>query len=390
MEHLLAEHFEEFGVKPEIIVSSPARIYLIGEHSSYFKDKILSLSINVPIYVSVSTRKDGLLRFCFPQQKERKRSSVTSVKFRREDKWANSIKSVIYAANKLGKSFSGLNFCVHSQFVSSMGMGVTSAIKTASALALYEYCGFKGGRNNVAQKMMEIGDSEFLGMETIWSDIYTNLYSKKDFCTLTNCNSNEYEHLPFNLKGYSIVITDSRVPRFGLGPESYLYNKENFNLIKSLKIFNDKNSWFYDNDIELSEVLRPLREDVRRGLTSIIKEYQFVQDAEVALKNNNLGGFARCVNKSHEINRDVFQISCPEIDWLVKRVTELDSTSSLRSPSTCSRITGKGLGRCTYAILPTKDVDTYLERFAEYERIFGFHPVSYIVKPSSCASVIKN
>ena len=88
--------------------------------------------------------------------------------------------------------------------------------------------------------------------------------------------------------------------------------------------------------------------------------------------------------------RDMFNISCPEIDWLVKRVLEFDSASSARNPSACSRITGKGFGRCSYSIIKKTDVENYAQRLAEYERIFGFRASYYEVKPADGAHVVES
>ena len=81
--------------------------------------------------------------------------------------------------------------------------------------------------------------------------------------------------------------------------------------------------------------------------------------------------------------RDLYDISCPEIDWLLKRVQELDENpDDLRNPVNCGRITGKGFGRCTYTILRKDDLEGYKEKLAEYERIFRFKPEFHIVKPA--------
>ena len=36
------------------------------------------------------------LRFYFPQMDDHKRANLASLKFRKEDKWANAVKSIIY------------------------------------------------------------------------------------------------------------------------------------------------------------------------------------------------------------------------------------------------------------------------------------------------------
>ena len=84
--------------------------------------------------------------------------------------------------------------------------------------------------------------------------------------------------------------------------------------------------------------------------------------------------------------RDLYLATSPEIDWLVKRVQDFDQTS-VRNPNGCSRVTGKGFGRCTYTILRSSDVELYKKKLLEYERIFSFHPICYEVKPTKGLSL---
>ena len=106
-------------------------------------------------------------------------------------------------------------------------------------------------------------------------------------------------------------------------------------------------------------------------------------DAYAGITEGDFSTFARAVKRSHENMRDLYDISCPEIDWILKRVQELDQNpDDLRNPVNCGRITGKGFGRCTYSVLRSEDVDRYRQKLSDYERIFGFSPSCYVVKPT--------
>ena len=88
---------------------------------------------------------------------------------------------------------------------------------------------------------------------------------------------------------------------------------------------------------------------------------------------------------------DLYNLSCPEIDWILKRVTELEpKLEFIREPVTCGRITGKGFGRCLYAIIRKEDVEPYMKKLSEYERIFGFTPSTYEVKPARGVHAVRN
>ncbi|MDR0590023.1 MAG: galactokinase, partial [Spirochaetaceae bacterium] len=70
-----------------------------------------------------------------------------------------------------------------------------------------------------------------------------------------------------------------------------------------------------------------------------------------------------------------------EIDWLVKRAQEIDGVMG-------SRMTGQGFGGCTYTILKEEAIAEYQRRLEDYERIFGFHPLLYNVRPAAAVRIL--
>ena len=123
MKQVSQVHKSEYDCEPQAVAVCPGRFHLAGEHSWFFKDKTLSMAVNLPVYIAVSQRNDSSLRFFFVQLKERKKSGVATMKFRREDKWANAIKAVIFGFESCGIKFGGLNFTVWSDILPSAGFG---------------------------------------------------------------------------------------------------------------------------------------------------------------------------------------------------------------------------------------------------------------------------
>ncbi|MBO4438835.1 MAG: galactokinase [Spirochaetaceae bacterium] len=377
MEKAVQAHQTEYGSQPDVVVSAPGRIHLLGEHSWYFKDKTLSLAVDLPVYVLVSLRQDNNLRFYFHQLNERKRSSLPAMRFRKEDRWANAFKGVLSSFLAAGYESQGLNVTIYSDVLPSAGFGVNSAIKVASACALKQLIAPKAETGDIVE-YIDTANRFFMNTTSCLADIYTPLYAKKNTCVLTNYNNSSYEIIPFDFPDTSFVLTDARVPRVHVWNEETLWTAEYACLLGDLKISRNGEIVYEDSDTEINEVLSVVNEDYRRRLICIMKEQTLLQDALSALKNSNFAQFARDVVHSHELLRDLFQISCPEIDWLVKRVFEGDMLSG-KPLSACSRITGKGFGSSTYTVLQTKDLDAYEKRLAEYERIFGFHAICYNV-----------
>jgi galactokinase len=105
-------------------------------------------------------------------------------------------------------------------------------------------------------------------------------------------------------------------------------------------------------------------------------------DAKNYLLRGEIDSFSRLVYHSHESLRDLYEVSCPEIDWMVKRAQETEGVFG-------ARMTGQGFGGCTYALVKKETISEYCSRIEDYERIFGFHPVVYEVKIATGCHIIK-
>ncbi|WP_318721568.1 galactokinase [Treponema sp.] len=393
MDEVNKAHKAQFGELPKLVVQTPGRFHLMGEHSWFCKDKTLSMAVNLPVYIAVSPRNDSSVHFYFHQLKYSKKTSLSTLRMKKEDRWANNMKAMIYGFTSGGFEVKGMNFTVYTDILPSAGFGITTAIKVGTAFAIRQLLKIPCSDAQLLQ-VIERGNKLFLRTGNYIADNYAALYSKPGNLILTDHATGTYDYVPFNFKDKKILLTDAKVPRISIWDEETVREPENVLLLGDLR--ERKNNvyggWIYEQSAtEINETLSVIPEDIKKKLLYIIKEHQFVLDSREAIINGNFGAFAHCVNQSHEYIRDLYNLSCPEIDWILKRVYELEpKLEYLRNPVTCGRITGKGFGRCLYAIVRKEDVPTYMKKLEEYERIFGFKPDTYEVKPAKGVHVVRN
>lgn len=384
-------HKSEYGQFPDVVVCTPGRFHLIGEHSWFFRDKTLSMGVNLPVYVAVSFRDDAAFHFYFPQLKDRKKISSVGMKYRKEDRWANSIKAMIFGFGASGFDVKGMNFTIYSDILPSAGFGINTAIKVGSTYAINEIQGFNCDESQLLL-VMSRGNLRFLNSNHYLSDILAAIHSDKKSLVLTDHATKSCQLLPFDYPEKKIILVDTKVPRVNIWNEEIIREPESALLVGELK---DRKSyvrggWRYEeNPHEVNLVLSILPEMIHKKLNSVIKEHQFVLDAWDGLDKGSFGKFARAVNHSHENMRDEYEISCPEIDWILKRLSEINpNNDDSRNPFNCGRITGKGFGRCLYAILDEKDVPEFNNKLSEFTKIFGFRTSSHIVEPAEGVHIV--
>ncbi len=393
MKALNDAHFNEYNTKPDIVAKAPGRFHLIGEHSWFFKDKTLSMAVNIPVYVAVSKRTDSSVKFYFHQLNERKKSTLSGLKFKKEDRWANAVKAVLYGFISGGFEISGMDFTIYSEILPSAGFGITTAIKCAAAFAVRELYNMDCPESLLLQ-VIERANKKFLQTNNYIADNYSALFSRTGNLLITDHNKNSWDYVPYNFEDKKIFLIDTKVPRVSVWNEESLFEPQNVLLLGDLR--ERKNNvyggWQYINNVtDINEELSVVSEDIRRKLLSIMREHNDLLDAREGLEKGDFFKFARSVNHSHESMRDMYNISCPEIDWILKRVGELEpNLEMITNPVSCGRITGKGFGRCLYAIIRESDVEKFKTKIAEFEKIFQYHPACYEVVPSEGTVIVRD
>ena len=374
MGNLFSLHKAEYGVEPEIVVSAPGSVNLMGEHTDYNDGYVLQAALDLRIEVGISCRKDNSLRFYSAELSERKRTSIANLKYKREDRWANYPKGVLYEIAQLGYPLKGMDFTVRGNIPQNIGLAASAALCIATSVGVNQLLRLDMNRMQIIQSS-SLSEKAFIGLNTEITNHFIAYIAKKKNAVFFDNRTLDYEHIPLDLDGVEILITDSHVPKGNVEAElgerkaecikcvEYLSNKKNGTSLRDYTV----------DDIQHSMGIVP--ENIRRICLHVVEENDRVIEARSALlaKNNELYG--KLLNKSHESLRDNYEVSCPEVDWLVKRACEIDGVLG-------SRITGSGFGGSTITLIKKGSLQEYYDKLDEYERIFGFNAETFSCDPS--------
>jgi galactokinase len=353
--------------EPVVIAEAPGRIHYLGEHGEPKAGLFLSSAIDRYVRVAVSIRKDNSLRFYAADLGERKRTTLVNLKFKREDRWANYLKVAIHIFAELGYPVKGLNFTIAGDIPQQIGLASSSAIEAAACFALK---GFFKANITERELLLRLSDSKacFFGENHSSVDYLIAFSAKKDQFLMVDENGLKAKRIKSPLGKYKLIIMDSRVPRAGVDEE---LKQRQDDIKKGLDLISNKKQGTSFRNYAASDLLESmgnLPEEIRRRSLHVVQEIRRVNDAGDSLKRADFATFTKIISHSQESLRDLYEVSCPEIDWLVKRAQELKGVLA-------SRMTGLGFGGCIYTFIKENFVDEYKKRIEDYERIFGFHPV---------------
>jgi len=369
MKDIAELHTQEFETPPEVIASAPGTIRFLGEHTEESEGVVLSIAVSQRISVAVSSRRDSSLRFYAADLNERKRTSLANLKFKREDRWANLPKGILATLFDQGTPSQGFNVSVSGDIPQGIGLGSSASFVVASAAAFSAILGRNLGNDGIIE-LSRTAESEFCGREFGPAEHVVPVVSRPGTAVSVDARNGRPRLVPFDIGESVALITDSRVPRISVDTELRQRADDCRQCLHHLGHRHPGRTLRDYSPEDLDELMGELPESVRRRCLFILEEVRRVSEAEDFLARGDLAGFGRIVNKSHAGLRNLLEVSCPEVDWLVKRSSEIDGTL-------CSRLTGKGFGGCTISILSRSAVEEYKSRLEEYERIFGFKAAVY-------------
>jgi len=376
---------KSFGIEPEVMVRAPGRVNLIGEHTDYNEGFVLPVGIDRDIVYLGSARKDRkvvLYSLNFNQREEFSLDFIPP----RSGKWSDYPRGVlkifsdwILSAEDRVLPFKGMNLLIEGNVPIAAGLSSSAAMEVGMAATLQKL-------NNLDIPSLELiklarkAENEFVGVSCGIMDQFISCLSRKGYCLFLDCRSLEYEYIPLNLGDVKIAICNTKVKR---ELANTFYNKRRSECTEGLKVLQKYLPQIKSlRDVEL-EVFRSyedlLPEDIRKRLRHVITENQRVLDSLKALKENNLQEFGRLLYASHESLKNLYEVSCEELDIMVNIAREIDGVTG-------SRMTGAGFGGCTIALVRESAVEKFIDTvYEKYFALTGIKPEIYICESQNGA-----
>src|SRR6056297_1837780 len=101
-------HQAEYGEQPTVVTSAPGVVNLMGSHTEATDGYLLVFGMDKRAHVAASARTDGSMRFYAADLGERKRTSSSALKYRREDRFAGIVKGILSRLQTLGARVGGV------------------------------------------------------------------------------------------------------------------------------------------------------------------------------------------------------------------------------------------------------------------------------------------
>jgi len=366
----------------EIKVASPGRINLIGEHIDYNDGFVLPAAIDKCIYITI--RSNG----------HNSRCTITSVGFdsvlvvdlsnlvKGTESWHNYVIGVLAETQKLTDGLGGFDCEMESKVPVGSGVSSSAALECGLAFGLNELFGLGLDKWQLI-KIGQMAEHNYVGTKCGIMDQFASVMGKENHTMLLDCSSLDFEYIETVIEPYRLLLLNTNVAHnLSMGE----YNKRREECEEGLKILavaHKVEKSFRSITLEMLQASKgEMREVVYNRCTFVVEEINRVLKAVDYLKNHKLKEFGDLMYQTHEGLSKLYEVSCPELDFLEELAKE-------ESHILGARMMGGGFGGCTLNLIHKEAVSEFVGKTSKaYKAKFGIELTYFETVPSQGTHLI--
>ena len=215
MEKVAAFHELNYKKKVEVLAQVPGVVTLMGAFSDFCNGYCIAGTGALGLRVAMSARDDNLVRVYDATKSDKKHFNLNSLKYRKEDRWANYVKAVFSILSEEGVTFphgfditlkGALLFCDQLTVSSAVIMGCLMAVDSALSLSL--------GKKELIRLSYRAATA-YCAVPIRFRDLVTLLYAQKGKVLYFDLQSVSYELIdwPFTESQYGMILDPSLPPQ---------------------------------------------------------------------------------------------------------------------------------------------------------------------------------
>lgn len=371
---------QKYNKQPELTVYAPGRVNIIGEHTDYNDGFVMPCAINYGTAIAGSKRADHIWNVYAADLDLEDSFSLDEDFPQSEQKWANYVRGVVKFIQERCPQFKqGADLVISGNVPHSSGLSSSAALEVATGKFSQQLSDLPLTHTEIAL-IGQKAENKFVGANCGNMDQLISALGQKDHLLMIDCRSLETQATPVP-KDVAVIIVNSNVPHDLVTGE---YNTRRWQCEKAAEFFGVKAL----RDVSVEEFqkreaeLTALNSLVAKRARHVVTENQRVLDAVEALKHNDLTKLGELMGQSHESMRDDFEITVPQIDYLI------DLAQLVIGKTGGARMTGGGFGGCIVALAPHDKVEEVRKIIADnYEKQTGLKEDFYVCTASQGVSL---
>lgn len=342
-----------------IIIKSPGRINLIGEHTDYNDGFVFPAAIDKAIIVAIQKSSTDFCTAIAADLNETYEFSLHSIESIPGGGWKNYIIGVAAEIQKKGLKLEPFNLVIEGDIPLGAGLSSSAALENAVVFGLNKLFDFGLDKNEMIL-LSQQAEHNYAKVKCGIMDMYASMFGKENSALLLDCRTLESKEFKIDFGEYQLVLINTNI-KHSLSESAYNNRRlvcEKAASLLQVKALRDVN----EEDLERIKNKIP-KEDFQKVLY-VIQENKRVKRAAKKIKTNDILGLGELLYESHKGLQNQYRVSCEELDFLVEKAKANKGVIG-------ARMMGGGFGGCTLNIVSKNDTEKFTQNVADaYKKKF--------------------
>ncbi len=333
---------------------APARVNLLGEHTDYTGGLVLPMAIPFHTVATITASDDDAYSFTSATFST-SRSVTRDDRSPAIDDWSDYPLGVLRELQLLGIEPPPFTLHLEGNVPFGAGLSSSASVEVASCLALLAHSGVTLSPAEIAL-LCQRAENNFVHSPCGIMDQFVITAGRKGHALLLNTRDLTTEHLPMNqgaLADTQIVVCNSMVKHSIAAGEYGERRRESeegqailLARFASLRDLGDATL------AQLETCQDAMSPEAFRRCRHIISDSARVRNASTAMFAGDPIALGQLMLMGHASERDDFECSCDEIDFLVETASQLPGCFG-------ARLTGGGFGGCTVNLVDRNHAEAF-------------------------------
>lgn len=337
---------DKFQTEP-LLIFSPGRINLIGEHTDYNDGFVFPAAVDKGIVAAIG-KSDSNSSVAFAADKDEiLEFTINQIKPLAQGSWQNYILGVVAEIQNRSKTIDDFNIVFGGDIPGGAGMSSSAALENSIVFGINELFSLGLSKDDmilISQK----AEHNYVGVKCGIMDQYASMFGIENNALLLDCRTVKSKPFEIDFKDYELILINTNV-KHSLSDSAYNDRRsvcESIAEMLNVKALRDATEF----DLEtIKDQVTP--ENYQKALY-VIQENERVVKASKAMQEEDLKTLGELIYASHNGLQNKYKVSCEELDFLVEQAKTNPNILG-------ARMMGGGFGGCTINLISKTETSSF-------------------------------
>ncbi|WP_159951908.1 galactokinase [Polaribacter septentrionalilitoris] len=366
-----------FNLEP-LLIFSPGRINIIGEHTDYNGGFVFPAAVDKGIAAGIQKSDTGSCTAIAMDLDSTIHFELDKIKPSKEGSWENYVFGVVAEIQNRNKVIGDFNIIFKGNIPGGAGMSSSAALENSVVFGLNKLFDL-GLTKHEMILISQKAEHNYVGVNCGIMDQYASMFGIKDHALHLDCRTVESKPYKIDFKEHQLMLINTNV-KHSLSDSAYNDRRsacESISELLGIKALRDA------TEEDLETIIDKVTPSNYQKALYVIQENARTIKAAKAIENNDLELLGSLIYQSHAGLSDQYKVSCDELDFLVTQAKKNKYVLG-------ARMMGGGFGGCTINLIAKTEAKAFAETVATaYKSKFDKECSVYFIELSQGTHLVK-